>query len=213
MKLIMVLLHKLFNYKHLRAAGLAGLLGLSSIQFGCEQGGSSSNDSDSSTNYSGKANSSDNGPSSSTDSGSNDSTYSGGSGMMTFDVNGLSGTSCYVSTRGNASGAQTLHFSSGSSASGSVGLKPNTAYDVVARYSDNDGLSNVQVAINGSTIGAFTTVATRGAGEPNGTGWNVFTTAGVGSFTTDSSGNYLLQVTSDGDSFGVDMDTLTFAEK
>lgn len=208
----MTLLNQLFDYKNLRTLGLIGLLGLSSIQFGCENGGDSSKDSSAETNYSENSNGSNDGASNSRDSGANDSNSSGGS-IITLDVNNLSGASCYVSTRGNASGATTLHFSPGSSAIGSIGLKPNTTYDVVARYSDNDGLSNVNVDLNGSNIGAFTTTATRGAGEPNGTGWNVFTTAYVGSFTTDSSGKYTLGISSSGDSFGVDMDTLTFAEK
>jgi hypothetical protein len=200
----MTLLNKLFGTQSLKIIGLTGLLIASTTQYGCENGGDSSEESNVSTNYSEKADGSKD---------TDNSGYSGGSGVVNFDVNKLSGASCYVSTRGNASGSQTLHFPPGSSATGTIGLKPNTTYDVAARYSDNDGLSSVNVDINGSNIGGFATTATRGAGEPNGTGWNVFTTAYVGSFTTDSSGKYNLGISSSGDSFGVDMDTLTFAEK
>jgi hypothetical protein len=209
----MTLLNRLFSYQNLRAAGLAGLIAFSSMQFGCEQSGGSSNDSNVETNYSGNASGSDRGSSNSDDSGYNGSNSSGGSGMIIIDANSLSGASCSASTRGNASGASTLLFGPGSSAVGSVGLKPNKSYDVVVRYSDNDGLSTLNLDINGSNIGSVSTAATRGVGEPNGTGWNVFTTAYVGSFTTDSSGKYNLGVSSSGDPFGVELDTITFAEK
>lgn len=124
--------------------------------------------------------------------------------QLTLEAEDMTGAGTAMS-RGSASGDATIHLDSGESAALLFEIGARASYTAYARYSnDNYGpLEKVRVAIDGTTVGAFTAQDTGGGGY----GWDRFVgTGALGSASIAPGGHRLSIVVSGGDPYGVEID-------
>jgi len=117
-----------------------------------------------------------------------------------------------VMPRSAASGQRTVWLHDGESRILSFQLSTSAHYTLGVWYSNDDPtgpLETVTVSVDGAAEGSFSAQNTRIPGEPPGSGWNVFTSAGPFGPVDLQPGTHELRVSvAGGDDYGVEIDVV-----
>lgn len=115
-----------------------------------------------------------------------------------------------IMPRSNASNQKTVWLHAGESRLLSFQLAASACYMLSVRYSNDGGSDQVEVSMDGVSVGQFTTQHTRPSGGQPGSGWNNFFSIGpIGSVDLPP-GPYNITVSvTQADFYGVEIDVVT----
>ncbi len=119
-----------------------------------------------------------------------------------------------VEPRGNASGQESVLLHDGDSRSMSFDLEEPGTLDFVVRYSNDGSPDWIQVKLDTTPVGLFTTQNTRPPGGAPGSGWDVFFSSGPIGSVSIPAGSHTVEVeVLQSDQYGVEIDLVNLDPK